>query len=130
MPQLIVRRQLQYASDPRYFIQTKVAVIGISVGRCCIGHDYHYPKFLELLLEICLLQSGHVAFVIRRRTRARHGRFTGCGRLALLRRADGCNFLSSRRWRTYAMYTLVLISLALNVEGCRELSDRVVKMDR
>ena len=31
-------------------------------------------------------------------------------------------FWSNRRWRTYFIYALVLISLALNVEGCREWS--------
>jgi hypothetical protein len=31
-------------------------------------------------------------------------------------------FGSNRRWRTYAIYALLLISLALNVEGCREFS--------
>jgi hypothetical protein len=29
---------------------------------------------------------------------------------------------SNRRWRTYAIYALLLISLALNVEGCRQWS--------
>jgi hypothetical protein len=30
---------------------------------------------------------------------------------------------SSRRWHTYVLYALLLISLALNVEGCREVTD-------
>ena len=31
-------------------------------------------------------------------------------------------FWSNRRWRTYMIYAVMLISLALNVEGCREWS--------
>jgi len=31
-------------------------------------------------------------------------------------------FRSNRRWLTYIIYALVLISLAVNVEGCREWS--------
>jgi hypothetical protein len=31
-------------------------------------------------------------------------------------------FWSNRRWRTYTIYAVMLISLALNVEGCREWS--------
>src|SRR5215471_13035143 len=31
-------------------------------------------------------------------------------------------FWSNRRWRTYMIYAVMLISLALNVEGCRQWS--------
>jgi hypothetical protein len=29
-------------------------------------------------------------------------------------------FWSNRRWRTYTIYAVMVVSLALNVEGCRE----------
>ena len=33
-----------------------------------------------------------------------------------------CTFKSNRRWVSYGIYALILASLALNVEGCREVT--------